>query len=248
MRCGAESRGASRNRTARGNPNRMMDAPPIEARGLDKSFGAIPVLRGVNLAVAAGRGIMIIGRNGAGKSTLVRILAGLSTSTAGHALLFGHSSRELDPALRRRVGVLTHQSFLYPNLTARENLEFYAKIYGLDGSPGSRSDITRWLERVGLAAAANERVRTFSRGMEQRLALARAMSHAPGVLLMDEPFAALDTDGVVLAATLIREALERGCAIALTAHEPLKLEVIALDLVEIVRGRLVNYQADAIPS
>jgi heme exporter protein A len=223
----------------------MIDAPPIEARGLDKSFGAIPVLRGVNLAVAAGNGVMIIGRNGAGKSTLVRILAGLSTSTAGEALLFGCASRELDPALRRRVGLLTHQSFLYPNLTARENLEFYAKIYGLDGS---RSDLTRWLERVGLAAAANERVRTFSRGMEQRLALARAMFHAPGVLLMDEPFAALDTDGVVLAATLIREALERGCAIALTAHEPLKLEGIALDLLEIVRGRLVNYQAEVIPS
>jgi heme exporter protein A len=226
----------------------MMDAPPIEARGLDKSFGATPVLRGVSLAVAAGRGVMIIGRNGAGKSTLVRILAGLSTSTAGEALLFGRASRELDPALRRRVGVLTHQSFLYPNLTARENLEFYAKIYGLDGSPGgSRGDIARWLERVGLAAVANERVRTFSRGMEQRLALARAMLHAPGVLLMDEPFAALDTDGVVLAATLIREALERGCAVALTAHEPLKLEGIALDLVEIVRGRLVNYPADASP-
>jgi heme exporter protein A len=227
----------------------MMDAPPIEARGLDKSFGAIPVLRGVNLAVAAGRGVMIIGRNGAGKSTLVRILAGLSTSTAGEALLFGRASRDLDPAQRRRVGLLTHQSFLYPNLTARENLEFYAKIYGLDGSPGgASSEIPRWLERVGLAAATNERVRTFSRGMEQRLVLARAMLHAPDVLLMDEPFAALDTDGVVLAATLIREALERGCAIALTAHEPLKLEVIALDLVEIVRGRLVNYQADAIPS
>jgi heme ABC exporter ATP-binding subunit CcmA len=227
----------------------MMDAPPIEARGLDKSFGAIPVLRGVNLVVAAGRGVMIIGRNGAGKSTLVRILAGLSTSTAGEALLFGRASRELDPALRRRVGLLTHQSFLYPNLTARENLEFYAKVYGLDGSRGgARSDIMRWLERVGLAAAANERVRTFSRGMEQRLALARAMLHAPGVLLMDEPFAALDTDGVVLAATLIREALERGCAIALTAHEPLKLEGITLDLVEIVRGRLVNHKADAIPA
>jgi heme exporter protein A len=226
----------------------MMDAPPIEARGLDKSFGALPVLRGVNLAVAVGRGVMIIGRNGAGKSTLVRILAGLSASTAGEALLFGHASRELDPALRRRVGLLTHQSFLYPNLTARENLEFYAKIYGLDGSHGgSRSDITRWLERVGLTAAANERVRTFSRGMEQRLALARAMLHAPDVLLMDEPFAALDTDGVVLAATLINEALERGCAIALTAHEPLKLEGIALDLAEIVRGRLVNYPADASP-
>jgi heme exporter protein A len=224
----------------------MMDAPPIEARGLDKSFGATPVLRGVNLAVAGGRGVMIIGRNGAGKSTLVRILAGLSTSTAGEALLFGRASRELDPALRRRVGLLTHQSFLYPNLTAHENLEFYAKIY--DGSDGGLcSDITRWLERVGLAAAANERVRTFSRGMEQRLALARAMLHAPDVLLMDEPFAALDTDGVVLAATLIREALERGCAVALTAHEPLKLEGIALDLVEIVRGRLVNYPADASP-
>src|SRR5690348_7542946 len=175
MRCGAEFRCASRNRAARRDPNRMMDAPPIEARGLDKSFGAIPVLRGVNLAVAAGRGVMIIGRNGAGKSTLVRILAGLSTSTAGQALLFGHSSRELDPALRRRVGLLTHQSFLYPNLTARENLEFYARIYGVQDA---RAQALFWIGRIALAAAADFRVRTFSRGMEQRLAIAREIGRA----------------------------------------------------------------------
>src|SRR5207245_11774412 len=103
MRCGAESRCASRNRTARRDPNRMMDAPPIKARGLDKNFGAIPVLRGVNLVVAAGRGVMIIGRNRAGKSTLVRIVAGLLPSTASEAMPVGRSGQVLDTALFLRV-------------------------------------------------------------------------------------------------------------------------------------------------
>src|ERR1700685_1329276 len=100
----------------------MMDAALIEARALDKTFGAIPILRGVNLAVSAGVAAMVVGRNGAGKSTLVRILAGLSTPTAGGALLFGIPSRLLEASDRRRFSIVTHQSFLYPNLTARENL------------------------------------------------------------------------------------------------------------------------------
>jgi heme exporter protein A len=214
----------------------MMHAAPIEARGLDKAFGSVPILRGLNLAVPAGTASIIAGRNGAGKSTLVRLLAGLSTPTAGEALLLGMPSHSLDAASRRRCSIITHQSFLYPNLTARENLEFYARLYGV---ADAHAAIPRWIERVGLNSAADARVRTFSRGMEQRLSLARAMLTHPDVLLMDEPFAALDSDGIAMVAAIVREAIARGCAVVLTAHQPLAIEGLRLDLYEIVRGRLL---------
>ena len=218
-----------------------MDAALIEARGLDKTFAAVPILRGVNLAVAPGCAAMIIGRNGAGKSTLVRLLAGLSTPTAGAALLFGLPSRTLESSTRRRLAIVTHQSFLYPNLTARENLEFYADLYGIGDA---HAEIAQWIDRVGLASAASARVRTFSRGMEQRLTLARALLTHPDVLLMDEPFAALDADGVALVASLLRDAIARHCAILLTAHQPLAIDGLTFDQYEIVRGRLVALDAE----
>ena len=218
-----------------------MEEPLIEARGLDKSFAFSPVLRGVNLKVYAGCGAMAIGRNGIGKSTLVRILAGLAAPSAGEALLFGRPSRTLEADDRRRIGLVSHQSFLYPNLTARENLEFFAALYRLKPrSGGIAGEIVRWLDRVGLAAAANERVSAFSRGMEQRLGLARALMPAPDVLLMDEPFAALDPEGVSMAAGLMAEAIERGCAVVMTAHEPPAIGALSgFDRYEIVRGRLI---------
>jgi heme ABC exporter ATP-binding subunit CcmA len=219
----------------------MMAAAPIEARALDKTFGAIPILRGVNLAVPPASAAMVIGRNGAGKSTLVRILAGLSAPTAGDALLFGLPSHTLAPPARRRVAIVTHQSFLYPNLSARENLEFYSSLYGVADAPAA---ISRWLERVGLAPAAAARVRTFSRGMEQRLTLARAMLPDPDVLLMDEPFAALDAEGVALVAAILREAVARGCAIVITAHQPLAIDGLRFDRYEIARGRMLPLAGD----
>ncbi len=214
-----------------------MDAALIEARGLDKTFGAVPILRGVNLTVPAATAAMIVGRNGAGKSTLIRLLAGLSMPTAGEVLLFGTRSRMLEPGARRRLAIVTHQSFLYPNLTARENLEFYARLYGV---AAARAEISHWIERVGLNSAADTRVRTFSRGMEQRLTLARAMLTRPEVLLMDEPFAALDTDGVAIVTAILREGIARGCAVLLTAHQPLAIEGLRFALYEIVRGRLLT--------
>jgi heme ABC exporter ATP-binding subunit CcmA len=213
-----------------------MDAPLIEARNLGKTFAFSPVLRGVNLKVVAGTGALIIGRNGTGKSTLLRLLAGLSSPTSGDALLFAHRSGALESEFRRRVGLVTHQSFLYPNLTARENLEFYADLYGVDRTDAC---VAGWLERVGLAGAADDRVRTFSRGMEQRLGLARALMPRPDVLLMDEPFAALDAEGVAILVALLSDALARRCAVVITAHEPLRLEGMSLELYEIVRGRLL---------
>ncbi|HZO82775.1 MAG TPA: heme ABC exporter ATP-binding protein CcmA [Candidatus Binataceae bacterium] len=222
-----------------------MSAALIEARALARSFGPTPVLRGINLAIEAGRGVAITGANGAGKSTLIRLLAGLAAPTSGSALLFGEPACSLAPALRRRIGLLTHQSFLYPNLTARENLDFYATLYGLDDRRGA---VDRWLERVGLAGAGDGRVRGFSRGMEQRLALARTMLAAPDVLLLDEPLSALDADGAALALAFMREAMARGAAVLVSAHQSRPLEELGFESLALVRGRLVRPQAPRAPT
>src|ERR1700736_2098050 len=236
MRCAAFPIGARR------GAGRAMTAALIEARSLGKSFGPTPVLRDVNLSVGDGHGAAVIGANGAGKSTLIRLLAGLSPPSLGAALLFGEPARSLRPASRRRVGLLSHQSFVYPNLTARENLEFYATLYGVGDA---RAVAAQWLDRVALGGAADARVRGFSRGMEQRLAIARAMLARPDVLLLDEPFAALDADGVALAAALVREAIGRGCAVVASAHSASAMEQMGFAVFTLSRGRLVPGDASA---
>jgi heme exporter protein A len=221
-----------------------MAAPVIETRALTKTFGAAPVLREVEFELAQGRGALLIGSNGSGKSTLMRILAGLSQPTAGLASIFGEDSRRLTIANRKRIGMLTHQSWLYPNLTARENLRFYAELYGMIDGPALA---TRWIERVGLGASADERVRGFSRGMEQRLALARAMMPNPELLLLDEPFAALDREAVAIGIELIRSSIAHGATVLITAHAPIDLG-IELDSYQMVRGQLTRFHEDNRPS
>ncbi len=188
----------------------------LETHSLGKSYALNPVLREVE--------------------SLLRILAGLEAPSAGRAMVFGQDTRRLAAQYRRRIGVMTHQSLLYPNLTARENLEFYAELYNV-AEPRALSE--RWLSRVGLVPYAGTRVRAFSRGMEQRLAIARAMLHEPALLLLDEPFAALDADGVSLVASLIRDALDRGAAVLVTAHSVPEIERVAFEVFEIVRGRVL---------
>jgi heme exporter protein A len=220
-----------------------MNAPVVEARQLDKTYGIAPVLRGVDLQVEAGAAALIHGPNGAGKSTLIRLLAGLSAPTAGASLLFGSPSYRLAAEGRRRVGLLTHQSFLYPNLTARENLRFFAELYQVtDAEPL----IQQSLEQIGLAAAADERVRSFSRGMEQRLAIVRALLPAPEALLADEPFTALDSEGVARAGALIERAQARGCAIVITAHQAGLPISIKVTFQRLARGRLFGRDASSV--
>ena len=212
-----------------------MARPVVETRALTKAFGVTPVLREVALQIHEGRCALLIGSNGSGKSTLLRILAGLSQPTSGDAIVFGENSRSLGVARRRCVGMLTHQSWLYPNLTARENLKFYAELYGL---PRRDELATKWIESVRLGASANDRVREFSRGMEQRLSIARTMMAEPDLLLLDEPFAALDPDAVAIVGDLIRAAIARGCATLITAHSTFDLG-IEVDRYQITNGRVV---------
>jgi heme exporter protein A len=214
-----------------------MSAPVVETHSLAKTYGLALVLRDVDLRLLSGAGAFVIGGNGAGKSTLLRILAGLEAPSGGHAFVFGQDTRKLAARYRLRIGVMAHQSFLYPNLTARENLEFFGELYSL-AEPRASAD--RWLSRIGLADVADARVRTFSRGMEQRLSAARAMLAEPALLLLDEPFASLDHDGAEIIASLIRGAIERGAAVIATAHAVPEIEGVEFAVYEIARGLLAE--------
>src|SRR5579862_3984092 len=144
----------------RDRPDRVMPAPVVEAHSLAKTYGLAPVLREVQFRLLPGAAAFVVGGNGAGKSTLLRIIAGLEAPSGGQALVFGEDSRRLAARYRRRIGMMAHQSFLYPNLTARENLEFFAELYSIADPAGAASG---WIERVGLTGFGDARVRTFSR-------------------------------------------------------------------------------------
>lgn len=178
--------------------------PPavLEARALHKEFGGHPAVRGISFELAAGEFVTVFGPNGAGKSTLLRMLSGTLTPTSGEVRIEGAPLDRADEHWRARIGVLSHRTFLYGQLTAEENLRLYGRLYGLRGL-GAR--VEEGLHRVGLADRARDRVRTFSRGMQQRLALARTLLHDPRIVLLDEPYTGLDPH----AAAVLRGVLER---------------------------------------
>ena len=176
----------------------------IEAENLSKTFAWVPVLYGVSYRVAQGETVAIFGPNGAGKTTFLRLLATLLKPSSGTLQLFGYTPD--NPVVRRKLGFLGHESFLYPDLTPIENLTFYGKAYGL---PDLRDRIAFVLQFVGLQDWGNTQVRTFSRGMEQRVALARALLHEPELLLFDEPYTGLDTRGVTTLQTALMQTKAR---------------------------------------
>ncbi len=163
----------------------------IEARGLAKYFGRFSALRDLNISVGEGDSIALFGRNGAGKTTFLRILAGLSRPSSG-TVSIRLTSANTGQIIRGAMGYLSHNTALYMDLTALENLRFYARLMGLDMSS---ADLEDRIGRVGLAGREREPVRNYSRGMQQRLAIARAFLHEPAILLLDEPFTGLDQTG-----------------------------------------------------
>jgi len=156
---------------------------------VEKWYGALAAVRGVDFALARGEFLTVFGPNGAGKSTLLRILCGAVRPTRGAVRIAGSDVGGEDEGWRRRIGLLSHQTFLYPGLTAAENLDFYARLYAL---PDRAARVEAGLREVGLTDRAGDRVRTFSRGMQQRLALARTLLHDPEVVFLDEPYTGLD--------------------------------------------------------
>jgi heme exporter protein A len=183
-------------------PQVPADVPAVEARGVEKWYGPLPAVRGIDLALARGEFLTIFGPNGAGKSTLLRILCGAVRPTRGTVHVGGAQVGGDDEAWRRRIGLLSHQTFLYPGLTAAENLDFYARLYAL---PDRADRVDEALRSVELLDRRDDRARTFSRGMQQRLALARTLLHDPEVVFLDEPYTGLDPH----ASAMLRAVLDR---------------------------------------
>jgi heme exporter protein A len=186
----------------------------ITARKLGKSFGEKRVLRGIDLDVARGGFAVVTGRNGSGKTTLLRICAGLATPSEGELRV---------DADRGQVGYLGHEPLVYRELTALENLELYGRLYRV---PERRERIGMLLERFGLWDVRRERVASYSRGMTQRLALCRVLLHDPALLVLDEPYAALDTQGVELLDAQLDE-LRGERTFLVSTHEPARIDSFA---------------------
>jgi len=214
----------------------------LQAQRIGKFFGDRPVLHGIDFSARPGQAAVIVGRNGVGKSTLIKVFCGLARPSAGRLLLFGQEPARLAAPQFRRLGVLLHQTLLYPNLSARENLEFYSEIYGIS-EPSAHAG--QWLKRVGLERAADEPASALSRGMEQRLAIARAMIADPDLILLDEPFAALDAEGAALVGDLIKEALVRMAAVLFTAHAALEIEGVELASFKLESNGLTPLKEDS---
>ena len=187
----------------------------IEVKGLEKSFGDWPVLWGLDLTVHWGELLVLFGANGVGKTTLLRVLSTQARADAGSLVVAGYDQRRQPEAVRRRVGVVGHQTFLYQDLTCRENLVHYSRLFGLKDYQERVGEV---LQRVGLAHRSERRVRTLSNGMQKRLSIARAILHRPGVLLMDEPEAGLDQESVDMLKHLLEEWTQAGRAVVMTTH------------------------------
>jgi heme exporter protein A len=220
-----------------------MAAWVIEADKLSKTFAWVPVLQGVSYRVAPGETVAIFGPNGAGKTTFLRLLSTLLKPSSGTLQLFGQPAD--DRVVRRKLGFLGHDSFLYPDLTPIENLTFYGKAYGLTDL---RDRISSVLQFVGLAEWGNAQIRTFSRGMEQRIALARALLHEPDLLLFDEPYSGLDARGIATLQTALTQTKAQGKTVIFTTHD----FALGLDLCDraliIHKGRLVWQSDRQLPS
>lgn len=212
-----------------------MTAFLLQAESITKGYGGPPVLRGADLALAAGQGIALLGPNGAGKSTLLRLLAGLHRPEKGRVLLDGRVFDPRDPGQRRLLGFVSHQSLSYDGLSARENLVLIARLHGFAANDPRIEEV---LSEVGLDWVGERPVRTFSRGMGQRLSLARALLHRPRLLLLDEPLNGLDPDGCRALSLALSRLRESGTAILMASHDLVHLAPIVNTVALLKRGRL----------
>jgi heme exporter protein A len=213
------------------------DGPPLlEARGLQRRFGRVRILHGIDLSLEPGEALAVFGPNGAGKTTLLRLLAGLIRPTGGEVRVLGKTLGRGTDQARRPIGFLSHASLLYDDLTLLENLTFAARLYLLDDP----SDAARAaLGAAGLSARAGELPGRLSRGLLQRAALARAMLHDPPVLLLDEPFTGLDAPAANRLRSALRSRLAGGNGVILVTHNLADAWELASRVLVMIEGRWV---------
>jgi heme exporter protein A len=208
----------------------------VEVSGVSRTFGRRRAVDAVDLSLAAGECLALFGPNGAGKTTLLRVIAGLLKATTGTVRVGGRSLRN-DPAARGQLGLISHQSMLYRALTARENVEFAARMYGV---PDPRAAAIRALERIRIADRADAPVRALSRGLQQRVSIARAIVHEPTVVLLDEPYTGLDAAGGAALTDMLRLLRGHGASLILVTHNVEEGLAVATHAAVMLTGRIVR--------
>ncbi len=209
----------------------------IEISNLVKRYGNFTALRDVSLEVNIGDSWAILGPNGAGKTTLIRIISGQAKPTGGEVKVFGVSSNEFTEEIKRRIGILSHNHLLYEDLTAWENLIFYGRLYGVEGIEDVAEDMLR---KMGLIGRADDPVRTFSRGMKQKLAIARALIHSPDLVILDEPTSGLDVRSRKDLADMVSSLKRDGKTVLFTTHNLEEVSEFCSYVAILHRGRLLG--------
>jgi heme exporter protein A len=212
--------------------------PAVKTEALTKRFGFTWALKGIDVTLDQGELLAIFGPNGAGKTTFIRILSTLMTPTSGKGMLLGYDLEHEGDLVRKTIGVLAHYPLLFPTLTAAENLKFYGRMFEVHQL--SRR-IEELLDEVGLLEHCDQLVETFSRGMQQRLAIARAIIHSPQLLLLDEPFTGLDQEGIDFLTQTLKDFLEQGQTIIMTSHDFVKGMELCTKAAILNNGHLVYY-------
>ena len=213
-----------------------MDA--IKVQGLSKSFGARKAVDDVSFALPEGAFLSIFGPNGAGKTTLLRVLSTLARPSAGEVRVCGVDLKEEPDKVRERIGLISHQSMLYPDLTAQENLMLYAELYGI---PNPQARVDELLDAVGLSYRRLDPVRTFSRGMTQRTSIARALVHDPQVVFLDEPYSGLDPHAVEVFDELIIT-MREGRTFIMVSHDLQKGFDMCTHALVMAKGQIVSFE------
>lgn len=219
---------------------RMDNGPAIEIDGLTKAYGRTAVLRGLDLSLGWGEVLTVLGPNGSGKTTLINIICTLTRPDSGVVRVGGLDAGRRGGAVRRRVGVVTHEPLLYEQLTGYENLRFHAAMFGIDDA-GARIDTVA--RRMGVEGRLRQRVGTLSHGMQKRLSIARALLHDPRVLLMDEPESGLDQEAQGMLEEVIRESAESGRTVLMTTHNLERGMALGRRLAILRRGTIVHEEA-----
>lgn len=213
----------------------MSSRPIIEARGVVKAYGLRPVLRGLDLTVERGTFLALLGANGSGKSTFLRLLTGLTRPNGGSLHIGGWAMPQEAAAVRSQIGLVSHKSLVYDNLTARENLMFFGRMYNLPKAE-LRTRVDDLLKQVGLFRHAETLPRAYSRGMLQRLSIARALMHQPEILLFDEPYTGLDQTATGVLDRMLIGAHQQGRTVIMVTHEIARAAEMAQRVAIIAKG------------